>query len=112
MNRVPTKITQKIRMLLKHPDIHAHTRQQKAQHHPGGSASGNAAASIQRVHANLIACAAEVSPRLLLSFASFIYRFSGFFASFAVKSFCFSRIIRLGEHQCCGLRLLGMARWF
>ena len=42
MNRVTAKIAQKVGVLLKHDDIHTRACEQKAEHHSGRSAAGNA----------------------------------------------------------------------
>jgi hypothetical protein len=53
MNGVASEITQKVRVFLEHENVNALARKQEAQHHPGGTASRDATASVDRVnHAN------------------------------------------------------------
>jgi hypothetical protein len=53
MNGVAAEITQKIRMLFEHENVNSLARKKKAQHYAGGTASGDATASVDRViHAN------------------------------------------------------------
>src|SRR5947208_5464206 len=55
MDRIPTEISQEIGMLFEHEYIDAHACKKKTQHHAGGTASSNAAASVNRfVHATEI----------------------------------------------------------
>src|SRR2546423_13309664 len=46
MNRVATKIAEEIGVFFEHEHIHARSRQQEAQHHSGGPASGDAASRL------------------------------------------------------------------
>jgi hypothetical protein len=53
MDCVAPEITQKIRVFFEHENVNALARKQEAQHHPGGTASRDATASVDRVnHAN------------------------------------------------------------
>src|SRR5712675_960949 len=46
MNRIATKVAQEIRVLLEHNNLDAGAREQKAEHHPGRAAAGNAATGV------------------------------------------------------------------
>src|SRR5262249_34569956 len=46
MNGVPAKVAQEVAMLLQDEDVHPGPCQQVAQHHPGGTSAGDAAADI------------------------------------------------------------------
>jgi hypothetical protein len=53
MDGVAAEIAQEVCMLFEHDNVNALARKKKAQHYAGGTASGNATASVDRViHAN------------------------------------------------------------
>jgi hypothetical protein len=49
MNGVAPKIAQEVRVFLKNQNFHARTRKQISQHHPRGSAAGDAAVDGNRL---------------------------------------------------------------
>jgi hypothetical protein len=49
MDCVAPEITQKIRVFFEHENVNALARKKEAKHHPGGTASGDATASVDRV---------------------------------------------------------------
>jgi hypothetical protein len=51
MDRVSTKITEKVGMLFQQHHVHAHTGQEEAQHHAGRAASRDTTA---RAHADIM----------------------------------------------------------
>jgi hypothetical protein len=50
MHGIASEIAQEISMLFQHDDGNAGAREQEAQHHPGGSAAGDAAAGAEKTH--------------------------------------------------------------
>ena len=54
----PRKSRKKSRVLLEHHDVDAGAREQEAEHHPGGPAAGDAAARLDRRHAD---CGPEIA---------------------------------------------------
>jgi len=54
VHRVAAEVAQEIAMLLQHDDIDAGAREQQAEHHAGGTATGDAAAGRDRGHAGIL----------------------------------------------------------